>query len=54
MSFAELLVTQRRVSDLDKMYSLIHWERFRYRLKKVLDRSSDGLRLMMNCACFES
>lgn len=42
MSFAELLVTQRRVSDLDKMYSLIHWERFRYRLKKVLDRSSDG------------
>lgn len=41
-SFAELLVTQRRISDLDKMSELIHWERFRYRIKKLLDRSPDG------------
>lgn len=42
MSFAELLVTQRRISDLDKMLELVRWDRFRYRLKKLLGRSSDG------------
>jgi IS5 family transposase len=42
MTFAELLVTQRKVSDLDKMYELIRWERFRYRIKKMLDRSAEG------------
>ena len=42
MSFAELLVTQRRISDLDKMLELVRWDRFRYRLKKLLDRSSEG------------
>lgn len=41
-SFAELLVTQRRVSDLDKMFELVRWEKLRYRIKKALDRSLDG------------
>ncbi len=42
MSFAEMLVTQRRESSLDKILSLVKWERLRYRLKKILDRSSEG------------
>ena len=42
MSFAELLATQRRISDLDKMLELVQWDRFRYRLKKLLDRSPEG------------
>lgn len=42
MSFAEMLVTQRRESYLDKIFGLVKWERLRYRLKKILDRSSDG------------
>ncbi len=42
MSFAEMLVTQRRESALDKIEKLVKWERLRYRLKKILDRSSEG------------
>jgi IS5 family transposase len=34
-------VTQRRVSDLDKMFELVRWEKFRYRIKKLLNRSPD-------------
>ena len=42
MSLAELLVNQRRISELDRMMKLIRWDRFRYRLKKFLSRSVDG------------
>jgi Transposase and inactivated derivatives, IS5 family len=42
MSFAEMLVTQRRESSLDKIEKLVRWERLRYRLKKILDRSEEG------------
>ena len=42
MSFAELLVNQRRISELDRMMELIRWDRFRYRLKKLLGRSLEG------------
>ncbi len=42
MSFAEMLVPQRRESSLDKILGLVKWERLRYRLKKIVDRSSEG------------
>ena len=42
MSFAEMLITQRRESNLDKMFGLVKWERLRYRLKKILARSTEG------------
>ncbi len=42
MSFAEFLVTQRRINDLDKMSRLVRWDRFHYRLKKLLNRSPEG------------
>jgi len=42
MSFAEIMVTQRRESSLDKIEKMVRWERLRYRLKKILDRSEEG------------
>ncbi len=32
-------MNQRRISELDRMKKLIRWDRFRYRLKKLLSRS---------------
>ena len=42
MSFAEMLVTQRRERTLDKIEKMVRWERLRYRLKKILDWSEEG------------
>ena len=45
VSLADFLVRQSRSgssSKLDKISSLIHWEKYRYRLKKILSRSGDG------------
>jgi IS5 family transposase len=43
-SFADLMVTQKSqgTTKLEKIHGLVRWERFRYRLKKILDRSGQG------------
>jgi IS5 family transposase len=43
-SFADLMVTQksRGSTKLEKIHSLVNWNRYGYRLKKILDRSGYG------------
>lgn len=43
-SFADLMVTQksRGSTKLEKIHSLVNWNRFGYRLKKILDRTGYG------------
>lgn len=43
-SFADLLVTQKSkgTTKLEKIHALVKWDRYKYRLKKILDRSGLG------------
>lgn len=43
-SFADLLVTQksRGTTKLEKIHSLVKWDRYKYRLNKILNRSGLG------------
>lgn len=44
MSFAEALTVQRRETDLDRLASMIRWQRLKYRIEKLLSRSQEGRR----------
>src|SRR5260221_4549641 len=44
-SFADVLVTQKShgTTKVEKIHALVNWDRYNYRLKKILNRSGYGL-----------